>query len=410
MNRAMAGAATAAPLDAAGAIHWNPASISGLESSEIGFGLELLLPTEELSSAIEPGALGGGFPPFRLAGSSDGEPGVSAIPTLALVHKNPESPWTFGLGMFGIGGFQANYPASLGNPVLLPQNNTPSGFGGLGRIHSQAEFFQIVPTASYAVTEKLSVGFGPTLTFAKFGADPLFLVSPDDADGNGVPQYPSGSGTRYNWGGGFQAGVYYITDSLWHFGFSFKSPQWSEPIRINTENELGYPRRESVRFDYPLILSLGTAYSGVENWVFACDVRYFDYAHAAGFGDSAGFDASGRVTGLGWKSIVSVHTGAQYQATERLYLRLGYQYNDNPIGANEVFFNVASPLIIQHVVSTGLSYNLTSNLVLSVAYLHGFENEATGPFQAPGVGPLAGTSATSSVSADALTAGFTVRY
>jgi long-chain fatty acid transport protein len=74
------------------------------------------------------------------------------------------------------------------------------------------------------------------------------------------------------------------------------------------------------------------------------------------------------------------------------------------------FFNVASPLIIQHIISTGFSYNLTQNLIFSAAYLHGFENETTGPIVLPGVGAVPGTSVASKISADALVAGFTLRY
>jgi long-chain fatty acid transport protein len=381
-----------------------------LECSEMDIGVELLLPSENLASSIGAGSLGGGFPPVDIAGSTGGEPGTSVIPTLALVHKLKDSPWTLGLGMFGIAGFQTNFPASTTNPVLFPQSNAPGQLGGLGRINSQAQFFQIVPTASYAITDKLSVGIAPTITAATFAADPLFLVAPDDADGSGAPRYPSGCGTRTNWGGGFQVGAYYITDNCWHLGFTFKSPQWFEPIRVNTQDELGFPRHESIHFDYPMILSLGTAYSGFEKWLLACDVRYIDYGHAAGFGNAAGFAPDGSVTGLGWQSIASVHLGAQYRATERLYLRLGYQYNGNPIGGDESFFNVASPLVIQHVLSTGLSYSLTTNLIVSLAYVHGFENEITGPLVLPVAGPLAGTSVTSTVSADSAIAGLSLRY
>jgi long-chain fatty acid transport protein len=145
VNRAMGGAATAAPIDALGAIQWNPASIGGLADSEVAFGLELLLPTETLSSSIQPGALGHGFPPVLLAGSTLGEPGASPIPTAALVQKIADSPWTLGFGMFGIGGFRVNYPSSLTNPVLMPP--PPSGVG-LGHVFADAQFLQIVPTAS----------------------------------------------------------------------------------------------------------------------------------------------------------------------------------------------------------------------------------------------------------------------
>lgn len=397
VNRSMAGASTAAPIDAAGALMWNPASISGLQHSEVDMGLELLLPTEKLSSS---------FAAYNMQGSTGGEPGVSPIPEMAFVHRSDDSPWSYGLGIFGIAGFQTNYPASLTNPVLTPQ--PPNGLG-LGRISSDAEYYQVIPTVSYALTERLSFGFAPTLTLAKLDVDPMVFAAPDNAAGTGY-MYPTADGTRYHFGGGFQLGVYYVASESWQVGVCFKSPQWFEKFTSNTVNELGQPEVASVNFNYPLIVSLGTAYTGIENWLFACDVRYFNYAGTAGFGSPAAFDASGAVTGLGWKDIVSVHTGAQYTATDRLRLRLGYQYNPSPIGSEEAFFNVASPLIIEHVVGVGFSYNLASNEVLSVAYLHGFENHVSGPIQAPGYGDIPGTSVTSSVSADALSVGFSFLF
>jgi long-chain fatty acid transport protein len=410
INRAMGGAATAAPIDSIGATLWNPASIRGLPSSELAFGLELLLPTENVSSSVTAGALGGGMPPIDMVGSTGGEPGVCPIPSMAWVHKCEDSRWAYGIGMYGIAGFSVNYPASLTNPILLPPNNQPGGAGGVGHVYADAQFFQIIPTVAYQLSDRLSVGFGPTLTLARVMADPLMFVAPDDGDGSAIPQYPAGCATRYAWGGGFQVGLYFEANSDWQYGVTFKSPQWLEPFRFNTSSEIGLPRQESVRFDYPLIVSVGTAYRGFERWLLACDVRYFDYKDAAGFGSPASFGASGEVTGLGWDSVVSVHTGAQYQATERLYLRLGYEYNSSPISSGTAFFNFASPMIIQNIASVGLSYNVTEQLVLSMAYLHGFENSVTGPFYAPGVGPLAGTSITSKLSADALTAGLALRY
>jgi len=407
VNRSMAGAATAAPIDAAGALMWNPATINGLRSSQIEIGMELLLPTETLSSSIEPGALGGGFPPVRLAGSTGGEPGVSPIPCMAWVHNDPDSRWAFGLGMFGVAGFRVNYPSDPTNPLLTPQ--PPLGLG-LGRVFAEAEYYQIVPTVAYKLNDRLSVGFAPTITLVKLCADPLFFASPNDANGDESPTYPGGGGTRYSFGAGFQVGVYYVTESNWQLGFSLKSPQWTEPIRSHTTDEIGSPLVEAVHFNYPMILSWGVGYTGFDRWLLACDLRYFDYQNTAGFGSPAAFDATGRVQGLGWKNILSVHTGAQYQATDRLFLRVGYQYNDSPFGSDIAFFNVASPLNIQHVISTGVSFQATDNVMFSAAYIHGFQAETSGPMHAAGIGPLPGTSVTSSVSADALGVGVTVQY
>ena len=309
----MGGASTAAPIDAGGSLMWNPAAISGLTSSEVDIGMELLLPTEKLSSS---------FPAFNLQGSTGGEPGVMPIPELAWVHKSADSPMAYGVGIFGIGGFATNYPASLTNPVLTPQ--PPNGVG-LGRISSVAEYYQVVPTVSYTISEKLSVGLAPTLTIAKLDINPMVFAAPDDANGSGFFNYPTSDGTRYHFGGGFQVGVYYTPTETWSLGLCVKSPQWFETFTSNVTNELGQPESASVKFNYPMIVSLGTGFSGIDRWLFACDVRYFNYAGTDGFGTPAAFAPDGALLGLGWKNIFSVHTGAQYYFSDRLTLRAGYR-------------------------------------------------------------------------------------
>ena len=184
VNLAMGGAATAAPIDAAGAPMWNPGSINALSSSQVDIGLELRPPTEKLASSA-----------FGAQGSTGGEPGAMAIPELAWVHKCDDSPWAYGIGIGGIGGFATNYPASTTNPVLKGQPL------GLGQISSLAEYYQVVPTVSYALNDRLSFGFAPSLTIGKLDVTPeVFAARP----------YVSGiDGTRYHFGGGFQLGLYY---------------------------------------------------------------------------------------------------------------------------------------------------------------------------------------------------------
>ncbi|HEY2761568.1 MAG TPA: hypothetical protein VGI75_12515, partial [Pirellulales bacterium] len=140
INTSMGGAAVAAPLDSAGALFWNSATTSGLKQSEMEIGIGFVLPTTTLSSTAGP-----------LSGSTQGEPGVTPIPTMAFVSKNDCSPWSWGVGVFGVGGFSTNYPASslaspAPNPVLLPQPL------GIGRIFSDAEIYQLIPSVSYQLT------------------------------------------------------------------------------------------------------------------------------------------------------------------------------------------------------------------------------------------------------------------
>src|SRR5947209_19727657 len=66
VNLSMGGASTAAPLDASGAMYWNPATITGMKRSELDASATLLFPSTRVASTIAAGALGPGIPPVGL--------------------------------------------------------------------------------------------------------------------------------------------------------------------------------------------------------------------------------------------------------------------------------------------------------------------------------------------------------
>jgi long-chain fatty acid transport protein len=405
VNRSMGGAAVAAPLDATGALYWNPATIGGLEHSELDLGVELIYPQSTLSSAVPASAFGRGVPPVPLAGSTDGNAGAFPLPTGGFVYHPEESAWSYGLGVFTVGGFGSNYPASVSNPILTPQ--PPNGVG-LGAVYSQLIVVQLAPAVACQLTDHLAVGLSPTVDLATLTLDPALFAAPDDADQDGFRTYPSGTHSRIHWGAGFQLGAYYTTDAGWRFGAAVKSPQWFETFRYNSADERGFPRTLSLRFDYPLIASAGAAYAGLARWLFAADVRFIDYRDTKGFG-RAGFDATGAGTGLGWDSVVLLAAGVQYQCTDALSLRLGYTFNPNPVPDAVAAFNVASAPIYEHVVYLGASYRLTAACALSAAYFHAFDNSITGPVVTP-AGPVRGSSVTTETVTDSLIVGVSVQF
>ncbi|MEZ6115729.1 MAG: hypothetical protein R3C28_04045 [Pirellulaceae bacterium] len=131
VNQSMGGAGTGLPLDAIGAVHHNPASICGLPSSEVSFGFMGFASDTQLSSEIDANAFGPNFPATNLAGSTKSDSDISPIPSIALVHKRPDSPWVIGLGGVAIGGFGVDLPATSANPILSPQ--PAQGGWGFGR-------------------------------------------------------------------------------------------------------------------------------------------------------------------------------------------------------------------------------------------------------------------------------------
>jgi len=405
VNRSMGGASVAAPLDASGALHWNPASIAGLAGSEMELGVELLLSRSRVSSSLAAGSLGPGIPPVALAGSDETESGVFPIPTFSAVYRPAESRWSFGLGLFSIAGFAVDYPASQTNPILTPQ--PPTGLG-LGAVQAELQMFQLVPTVAYQLTDWLAIGAAPTVTAARLTADPAFVAPPDDANGDGFASYPAATHTRTHWGAGFQVGLYATLPGDFRLGASLKSPQWLETFRFRSADELGRARELEFDLDYPLIASLGASYAGFERWLLALDLRYLDFAHTEGFRDT-GFAPTGEVTGLGWDSAIAVAAGAQYALCERLSLRLGYTYNTNPIDDSVASFNVASPTVFEHILYAGLSVHLTEAFLVSLAYAHAFENSVAGPIESP-LGAIPGSRVESSLEVDSWMLGASVRF
>jgi long-chain fatty acid transport protein len=369
-----------------------------LPTSELGFGVDLIWPLVEVDSSIAGLA----------AGTTEADAGVSPVPSVGWVHKLDGSPFTIGLGVYGVAGFRTNYPASTTNPLLLPQSNTPGVPGGLGRSYTSSQFLNVAPTASLAVTDYLSIGVSPLLTLGELFADPFVFAVPDDADGSGVPRYPSASGTHMSWGAGAQVGVFYIVNDAWRLGAALKSPEWMEPFEYNAVDELGRPQAGRFHLDLPMIGSLGASYAGIENALVAVDVRYFDYKNTEGF-DKAGFAPDGSLRGPGWRSVFSVSTGVQYRLAEPLYVRAGYTYNQNPEPESQAMFAVAAPLHYQHQMNVGGSYQLARNVSLNAAYSYWFEHEVTGPIFTP-LGTVPGSSVTSRETVHIASMGVTVGY
>ncbi len=388
VNRSMGGASTAAPLDAMGAFYWNPATITQLPSNEMGMGLDLLFANQEVRTVYGP-----------FAGETKSDTGAFPIPNFGWVHKTNNPYVTLGLGINSVAGFKTNLNSDPTNLILAPPPV------GLGLVSSEASFLQFAPVAALQLTDTLSVAVGPTITTGQLAVQPFVFSEPN---AGGV--YPSGQASRYHWGAGFQLGAFYKANAFWQHGISLKSPTWMETFEFYSMDANGGPRRLTADIDLPLILSVGTAYTGFERWLFACDVRYLDYHNTQGLGEAAAFTPSGKVQGLGWSSVVATALGAQFQWSDRVSLRTGYSFNQNPVSNSETFFNVATPLIYQHTLSGGTSVVLSDSTAFHLAYSHMFENTRSGPLYAPGIGAIPGSNVDNSLNANVLSFGVTLRH
>src|SRR5262245_61874540 len=142
INQSMAGAGTAMPLDATGALFWNPASITDLKSSRVDVNADLVLVDSDLSSTVAANALGPRIPPQTLSGTSPTDAERSGLASIAWVGRPKNSRWTYGLLAATIGGFGFDFKNNGRNPITTPQ--PPNGIG-LGDIFTNYRLLQVAP-------------------------------------------------------------------------------------------------------------------------------------------------------------------------------------------------------------------------------------------------------------------------
>ena len=396
INQGMAGASTAAPVDF-GSSYWNPANLSGLDQDEALLSSALIFPSIHFSSAQRAGAFGGVFPPTNRYGTSRSDGGVGSNLAAGVSWKvRPDSPLTFGLGLFGVAGGNVNFAGSNTTPVLGPRR--PPNFFGVGPVYANLAFLEIKPMVSLQATDRLAVGFAPVILNGTGTFSPAFFA-PGLKDHFGVPTFPSATNIRPVWGAGFELGLLYNVNESWNIGFSYKSPGWLNRLNYNSNNPDLSHRQIGLTAGLPAIYSWGVAYKGIDRLLVDVDLRYMDYASTPLFGQSV------RDGGLNWSGIFAVATGLQYQLTDRLTVRGGYLYNTNPINSTQTLFNIQAPGIITNTLSLGGSWRLTDQVIASAAWVHGFRNSIEGP-----IVQIPGTSTRLDAQVDSLVFGLTVQY
>jgi long-chain fatty acid transport protein len=112
---------------------------------------------------------------------------------------------------------------------------------------------------------------------------------------------------------------------------------------------------------------------------------------------------------LDWKDQFVIGIGAEYLATEKLRLRVGYNYGANPVSSATVM--PLFPAIVEHHISGGFGYDFNSNMTIHGAIEVGLENSQKndghyGPFDS--LSPFQGGE--SKLSMVTYTLGFTYRF
>ena len=405
VNESLGGAATAGNTqDLLGSLNKNPANAGLFKGSSAAVSLGVILPDVTIDSSVD--ALG-------MSGSSDSEVDTIPLADIGFVHNDTSTPVAYYMAIFAEAGLHLDLAQSYTNPVLFPQagaSDNPLGglYGGFGGLETQMEVIRIPLGMSYQLNNKWSIGgaFAPSVSRLKFS--PAAFAAPDDTNGDGIPSYPTDVNHEIAFGLGFQAGVRYQASDTLAFAFSGTSPTWFEDFEWDVTDEAGQNREISFAIDRPLTLNLGASWELTDATLLLFDTTWINYEDTKGF-DETGFGADGALKGLKFDNTWVVGLGVQHQLTNNFSVRVGYNYNNNPVADEVTFFSVGAPLLCEHRLAFGGSWSVTKQVTVDFGYTHAFTNSISGNMYGAGE-PVPGTKVEAELELDQISLGLTYSF
>lgn len=322
-------------------------------------------------------------------GSTDSGSTNFFIPELGL-NKMINPNFSIGLTIYGNGGMNTDYPTgqitsaagvgtcnsflNMGGQPTASSNNLLCGTSTLG-----VDLMQVIfaPTVAYKVHPNHSIGISPLIGYQRFKAEGLQGFAAYSEDKNNLTNRgyddASGLGVRIGW-------MSRISDAV-TLGAAYSSKIYMTPF----EKYKGLFANQG-DFDIPENYNIGIAVKVLQPLLFAIDYQRINYTSVASVSNPS---TNGGATiantlggdsdrGFGWSNVDVWKFGLQYQATDKLALRAGYNHTDNPIQPRDVTFNIISPGVITDHYTAGMTYQVGKSSELTIAYMQAVSNSVTG--------------------------------
>jgi len=315
-----------------------------------------------------------GTPP--LDGTSESDSEYFLIPEFGY-NRMLNSNLALGVTVYGNGGMNSDYNADF-------FGGTTNILGGSGNLGVDLIQLIIAPTVAYQIAPNHSLGVSPLIGYQAFeanGIDSFGAISTDTTNlTNNGHDDAFGYGVRIGYMGK-------ITPTV-TIGAAYASKMDFQEF----DKYKGLFAEEG-DFDIPENYNLGVAWQATPAVKLALDYQRINYADVPSVGNPSGDILNCMMgvaanclggsagAGFGYANINVWKLGMEYKASQNMTYRAGYSHNDNPISGSdtaEVTFNILAPAVITDHLTLGFTYTLASGDEMTMAYMHGFENEVSG--------------------------------
>lgn len=373
-SRAMGGVGIAHPLDSLSAVA-NPATIAGMDD-RFDIGMDIFMPNVESQ-------LGSVSAESVAAINGMGLESTYLMPAMGITYQWDDKI-TLGFAVTAAGGGGTKFETNFFEAANTGDVTAPSVSSRLGVDYVVGE---MAPTIAYKLDDTHSFGASFVIGIARFEAYGLGLFStftPSNTLNN-----LSDQGKDWSIGAGYRVG-YFGDFGDFTAGFQYTSKIWMNQFDLYSELFA-----EGGRMNVPANAGVGMSFKAIPDLTLAADITYTFYEDTPAIGnlgpnlagDPAGPTEFGTRElgtsdgmGFGWENQTVFKLGAEYQYSDEVILRAGWNYGKSPINEErEIIFNLLAPATVEHHLTLGGTYAFNPEMEINLSYVHAFENEQAGP-------------------------------
>ncbi len=379
-------------------------------------GTGVALPQDSLASATNPAGnvwvgdrvdLGLAFfspdRSYTVTGAPSGAPGTFGLAPGSYDSANelfliPSFGWNtmigndaaFGVALYGNGGMNIEW-----SDVPFPGTFAGGAFGGDDTAGVDLMQLFINLNFSQKLSDRASWGGGLVLAAQSFEATGLaaFAGYTETFATGGTPTDLTDNGHDISYGAGFKLGFQGDLADWLTMGVSYQSRIWM--TKFHDYSDLF---AEGGDFDIPPTATIGFALKPNENHAITFDVQHIWYGDVDSIANPmsnlfacAGGDASSCLggsngAGFGWDDMTIYKLGYQWRMSDSFTARIGYSYGEQPIGSDNVMFNILAPGVMEQHYTIGFTAVPAKGHELNFSAMYSPRKSVTGAntMEAPG--------------------------
>ncbi len=255
-------------------------------------------------------------------------------------------------------------------PFGLASKYPENWFGRFDSIETELLTINVQPSVAYRVTDWLSIGAGLDIQYADAKLTNSVFLGPGaetvaDVQGDSIA-FGVNIGLLLKPLPGTRVGVHYRS------AISHELDGRTEFSRVVPPAGLvNSPGKADLNL--PDILALGVAHELTPSLTLLGEVSWYGWSKFEEIRVRRPGPLPDLATPQNYEDTISVALGAEYEATEALTLRAGFQYDETP--TRNGFRSTRTPDGDRYWLSAGISYEITPSWVVDAAYSHIFITE-----------------------------------